>query len=212
MNTHLLSDFVNLPSLLEGLWGQVQPLMDLFIQGNKQFQSRGQLQIFSDLRFMSLSLELSFSPKNQHNFSFTYLQSHRLSQKVLCEHNALRQDLLSAQLHNILLFFSFSYSILLPSSLVTEKQNSTCNLPSPTSFIFFWPSIFPLYLLQSQYRMSLLVPLTLLWLQMQTHPPWLLIPIIGFSVTNTGSFTMQEETKSPLVPLFCFQQCLTCAA
>lgn len=88
---------------------------------------------------MFLSLELAFSKKNQRIFSFTYLQSHRLSQKVLCEHNALLQDLLSAQLHNILLFFSFSYSRLFPFCLVTAKQNSMCNLPSPTSLLLnFW--------------------------------------------------------------------------
>lgn len=84
---------------------------------------------------MFLSLELAFSKKNQHIFSFTYQQSHRLSQKVLCKHNALLQDLLSAQLHNILLFFSFSYSRLFPFCLVAAKQNSMCNLPSPTSLL-----------------------------------------------------------------------------
>jgi len=58
----------------------------------------------------------------------------------------------------------------------------------------------------------MLVLLTLLSLKMQTHPLWLLIPIISFSVTNTGSFTMQDETKSTLVPLLCLQQWLTHAA
>lgn len=157
---------------------------------------------------MFLSLELTFSKKKKINISFTYLQSHRLSLKVLCEHNALLQDLLSAHLHNILLFFSFSYSRLLPFSLVAEKQNSTCNLSFSTLLIFFWPSGFPFYLLQRQYRTSLLVPLTLLSHKMQTHTPQLLILIISFSVTNTGSFTLQDETENPLVPLFCCQEWL----
>lgn len=111
---------------------------------------------------MFLSLKLASSKKNQHTLSLAYLQSHRLSQRVQCERNASLQGLPSAPLHNTPLFFSFSYSRLLPCPLVTEKQNSADNFPSPTSPLAFWPSGFPLYLLQSQCRMSLLLPLSLL--------------------------------------------------
>lgn len=134
---------------------------------------------------------INTSSKNQHILSLTYLQSHRLSQRVQCERNGspLQHLPCSAPLYNAQLFLSSSYSRLLPCSLATEKQ--AVHVICPLSRLTFWPSGFPLYLVQNQYWMSLLVPLTF---KMPT-------PLHGFlfqpcfAVTNNGSFTMQGERE-----------------
>lgn len=139
---------------------------------------------------------------NQHRFSFTYLQNRRLSLTARSERNAVLRGPLSAQSHSILLFFSFFCSSLLPFSLVTERQSSTCIIHPLLPLWSFSGLQLPLICTtwSAQYASTRAFHNAMA----DIHSPWLSSSLICTSTTSRGLSQCgmrQESLGSPIQPL-----------